>query len=120
LAVGLGGEKGATAASGKLGATGRLVTLKTLLDFVKCALSKGSAEGIFSGWLEDGQHGGKGKGKGKAVSVGRDPIMFEGSLIPSSTWALERNDGAWDLNQLGTGSLENGEGTQDALSVSTA
>ena len=116
--MGLGGERGATAASGKLGANGRLVTLKTLLDFVKSALSQDSAEDVFSGWLEDSQDRGKGKGKGKAVMVSREAIMFEGSLVPLTAWGLERNDGAWDLNQLANGSLENEEGTQDALTVS--
>ena len=113
LAVGLGGEKGAMAAMGKLGANGRLVTLKTLLQFVDCALQTEGSEDIFDGWLE----GSGRKGKAKAVDVGREAMIFEGSLVSPGNWAFEPVDASWDISRLATGTLGDEDGSHDTLVV---
>jgi len=98
---------------GKLGANGRLVTLKTLLQFVECALKTEGSDDIFGGWLE----GSGRKGKGRAVEVGREAMIFEGSLVSPGHWAFEIQDGSWDISRLATGSLSDEDGSQDTLVV---
>lgn len=99
---------------GKLGANGRLITLKTLLQFVECALKGEQTDDIFAGWLE----GSSGKGKGKAVEVGREAMIFEGSLVSPGQWAFEAIDSSWDISRLATGSLGDEDGSYDTLIVS--
>ena len=112
LAVGLGGEKGASASMGKIGASGKLVTLKTLLSFINCALGQ-SSSGTFDGWIEQGK-----KGKGRAVEVSAATVFPEGLLVDVGPWGVEEDSGAWEIGRLGGGIMDDQQGVTDALTVS--
>lgn len=116
LAVGLGGEKGASSTMGKLGSTGRLTTLSTLLSFTKCALEKDmvDTDGIFADWVP----GSEGKGKGRAVDVSLNTVWPEGWLVGPPSWGLDNDVGTWDVSRLNGAGLEDEEGQGDAVVVS--
>lgn len=125
LAVGLGGEKGASVQMGKLGNTGRLITLKALASFVKCALTTDSSDhaessGLreaLSGWIESGSK--NAKGKGKMVEISPAGILAEGYLVGLDDWALDfGSDAAWEVGRVEGGDLDNGDNAVSILSVS--
>ena len=118
---------------GKLGAQGRLVTLKAMLDFLRHALghqetdeAEGSNSslppGMFPDWLEDGPGGSKRKGKGKEKAVGYEgqtSMRDEGWVFGVGDWAIQTvNDLDWELARLQSHGVEDGKQGIETLSVS--
>lgn len=125
LTVGLGGDKGASSTqSGRLGAQGKLVALRTILAFVKASLvgrneSLSDADevaGMFVGVFgSEGESSGGGKGKGKEVGVNDDSGVtesLEGFLTGCGDWGMEVPTDTWELGRLETEASLAGKGAE--------
>lgn len=114
LTLGLGGDKaGASTQSGRLGAQGKVVALRTILAFVRAALDNEVKAGgddevaamfrkVFGG---EGESSGNGKGKGRQVEVDSETGMFEqmeGILSGCGDWGLEGPTDVWEIGRLET------------------
>jgi pre-rRNA-processing protein IPI1 len=123
LTVGLGGDKGVSTQGGRLGAQGKLVTLRTILAFLRRSLgyqSGASAEEIFGSVFGEMTSGGS-KGKGKARQVGEHGLeeQYEGFLAGCSEWGLEEPSTGWEIGRIeSTSSLSGKEVEIEALTVS--
>lgn len=132
LTLGLGGDKaGASTQSGRLGAQGKVVALRTILAFVRASLGDNEANGdngndeiagmfnkIFG---DEGEGSGKGKGKGRQVEIDSDGVeeQMEGFLTGCGDWGLEGPINAWEIGRLETETSLAGKGAEnEAVAVS--
>lgn len=136
LTVGLGGDKATgSAQSGRLGAQGKLVALRTILAFVRAALDKRAGDG--DGDDEDadevatlfattfgGVNGDMRKGKGKAKQLDGDSDtwgILEGYLVDGDQWGMEAPTESWEVGRLETETSLAGKGADvEAVAVSSA
>lgn len=124
LTVGLGGDKGASSQGGRLGAQGKLVTLRTILAFIRTALgyeTGASADEIFESVFGESTGCRSSKRKGKARQVGEHGLeeQYEGFLVGCSDWGLEEPSTGWEIGRMeATSSLSGKEVEIEALSVS--
>jgi len=121
LTVGLGNDKGVSTQGGRLGAQAKLVTLRTILAFIRTALHDSVGRGVEEMFTSQFRREVKGKGKGKARVVGEDGLeeQYEGSLVGCGEWGLEEALTNWELGRLeATSSLSGKEVEIETLTVS--
>jgi hypothetical protein len=121
LTVGLGNDKGVSTQGGRLGAQAKLVTLRTILAFIRTSLDDTAGRGVEEMFASQFRREVKGKGKGKARVVGEDGLeeQYEGSLIGWGGWGLEEALINWELGRLeATSSLSGKEVEIETLTVS--
>lgn len=121
LALGLGEEQG----SRMLGATGKLVVLRTVSAFISSALQDDEDKdtlAFFNDWIADGR--GRKKGKAKERAVGRpetvEDVVQEGYLAGMVNWGLDTGRvEEWELGHLGGLDTQAGNETslEDILAV---
>lgn len=121
LTVGLGNDKGVSTQGGRLGAQAKLVTLRTILAFIRTALHDTAGRGVDEMFASQFRREVKGKGKGKARMVGEEGLeeQCEGSLVGGGEWGLEEALTSWELGRLeATSSLSGKEVEIETLTVS--
>jgi len=121
LTVGLGNDKGVSTQGGRLGAQAKLVTLRTILAFIRTALHDTAGRGVEEMFATQFRREVKGKGKGKMRAVGEDGLeeQYEGSLVGGEEWGLEEALTNWELGRLdATSSLSGKEVEIETLTVS--
>jgi len=99
----------------------KLVTLRTILAFIRTALHDSVGRGIEEMFTSQFRREVKGKGKGKARVVGEDGLeeQYEGSLVGCGEWGLEEALTNWELGRLeATSSLSGKEVEIETLTVS--
>lgn len=128
LTLGLGGDKavaGASTQSGRLGAQGKVVALRTILAFVRASLEDvetvGGDEEISAMFKKvfdaEGESSGnsRGKGKGRQVDIDSDTGVVEqneGYLSGCGDWGLEGPTDAWEIGRLETEASLAGKGAE--------
>ena len=126
LTLGLGGDKtvaGTSTQSGRLGAQGKVVALRTILAFVRASLEDdGTAGGdeeiaaMFKKVFDtEGESSGNGKGKGRQVHIDSDTGVVEqneGYLSACGDWGLEGPSDAWEIGRLETDASLAGKGAE--------
>ena len=123
LAIGLGGSS--TSNYGlRLSPNAKLVTFKTMLSFLECALQKQNdhdrdIKSIFADWLDQKPR----SRKGKERAIGGEFTVFapgeEGFLASFTDWALSRDDGGeWELGRLSGDTPSDDDTVVTTLSVS--
>jgi hypothetical protein len=121
LTVGLGNDKGVSTQGGRLGAQAKLVTLRTILAFIRTALHDSAGRGVDEMFSSQFRREIKGKGKGKARVVGEDGLeeQYEGSLVGCGEWGLEEALTNWELGRLDASSSLSGKEVEiETLTVS--
>ena len=123
LTVGLGNDKGVSTQGGRIGAQAKLVTLRTILAFLRTALhdnaSRSVEEMFATQFKREGSSGVKGKGKARQVSEHGLEEQYEGSLVGCGDWGLGEVMTNWELGRLeATSSLSGKEVEIETLTVS--